>query len=149
MRIQIHRAVFAAALASSLWAVPDADKQITYEFRSFAVCPGCPTSTGGINNDGLVGASGPGQGYIYDSRNNTATAVPGALALTVPANDGIIPGITISPSGIAPFLLQRDGTVKTVPGFPGAAITAILQLNGGGDSVGWASENFQSFFSFE
>jgi hypothetical protein len=134
---------------SIMWAAQDPERQTTYQFTSFAVCPGCPTNTGGINDEGLAGAASPSQGYLYDSRTMTATAVPGALAVTIPGDNGVAPGITITPAGIVPVVREPDGTVITLPGFPGAAITAILEFNRGGAGVGWASYDFQSFFSFE
>src|SRR5690242_852787 len=89
-----HIAFTSGLLAATLLAAaPPASK---YEFRAFEVCPGCPTGTGGINDQRLVGATHvapfPVQGYIYDADTNTETPVPGALVITVPSDNGTAPG---------------------------------------------------------
>jgi hypothetical protein len=132
-----------------VWAAPQPERPLIYQFTSFVVCSGCPTNTGGINDEGLIGAAGPNQGYIYNTRTGTSTAVPGALFMTVPSDNGIVPGVTVTSAGLVPLVRERDGSITTLPGFPGAAITAILEFNGGGAAVGWASYDFASWFSFE
>ena len=97
------RAALILALGCSSWAAPPSSVPINYQLRSLTVCPGCPTATAGINDKGLVTASGPGQGYVYDIRTNIATPVPGALNTTVPSDNGAVPGITITPAGIVPW----------------------------------------------
>jgi hypothetical protein len=122
---------------------------VAYNFQPFEVCPGCSTQPGGINDEGLVGATSFPQGYLYNVKTNQSTVVPGALALTVPRDNGEVPGIAFSPMGtIVPFVRKRDASVDLLAGFPGALITAILQFNEGGESVGWASNNFVTFFGF-
>src|SRR5215470_13274509 len=101
----IRRSAFACVLAAVLSAATESREQKNYQFRSFAVCPGCPTSTGGINNEGLVGASRPGQGYVYNSKTDSATPVPGALATTVPSEKGTVPGLAAT---LMPLISQRD-----------------------------------------
>src|SRR5436190_1286096 len=65
-----------------------------YEFRTFEVCRGCTTGTGGINERGLIGAAliaddgFPVQGYVYDSKRDTAMAIPGSIVATVPSSNG-------------------------------------------------------------
>ena len=120
-----------------------------YSFQSFEVCPSCSTQTGGINDEGLVGAAQFPQGYVYDAKTNQATAIPGALAMTVPSDNGQVPGLAFGPGGlIVPLVRERDGSINLLAGFPGALVTAILQFNGEGASIGWASTNFVSFFGF-
>lgn len=126
-----------------------ASSSSSYSVRSFVVCAGCPTQTGGINNEGLVGASSPSQGYVYDSRSDAITAVPGAIATTVPNDRGQVPGITVDPSGaIVPLVRERDGTTRVLPAYPGALVTAVLVLRPDGTAVGYATTDFVTFFSF-
>jgi hypothetical protein len=124
----------------------------TYDFRTFEVCPGCSTSTGGINDSGLVGATHQGalplQGYVFNTKTNTATAVSGALAMTVPSNNGRTPGFGFAAGALVPVVREQNGTVTVLEGYPDAPITAILQFDGRGTSIGWATQNFSSFFSF-
>jgi len=146
----IHVARFAClCLAAALLA---AQPQADYEFRSFEVCPGCATATGGINNQLIVGATHQGglplQGYIFDARTNTATAVPGALAMTVPSENGRVPGFGFGPTELVPMVAEKDGTVAVLDGYPGGLITCILQFNRNGASIGWTSQDFSTFFSF-
>ena len=125
-----------------------------YEFRTFEVCPGCLTAPGGINDRGFIGATHIGvdgsglQGYVYDSNGDIATAIPGSIGATVPSNDGRTPGFGFGPGGLVPVIGERDGSATVLAGFPGAAITAILQFNRNGASVGWSSPtvNWYSFF---
>ena len=120
----------------------------TYAFQSFEACPGCSTQTGGINDAGIAGVLTPGQGYIYDMKTRVATPVPGAIAITVPGNYGRIPGATLGPDGtVLPLIREADGTTHSVPGYPGAAFTFLLELNQSGAGVGYASLDFNSFFS--
>jgi hypothetical protein len=126
-----------------------AGQATTYRFAEFTVCPGCPTSTAGINDQGLVGAAGAGRGYVYDSRTRTATAVPGAFVVTVPNDRGQVAGLTFGPGGtIVPLVRERDGATRVLAGYPGAAITAIIELRPNGAGLGWASADFTTFFSF-
>jgi hypothetical protein len=144
------------AVAASSLRGSDAAAQIVYTFRSFSVCGNCLAGTGGINDEGLVGVSASSsgnplqaQGYLYNSRSDTAVAVPGSLGMDVPSDNGTAPGLTSGPPPLRPFIRQRDGTVQILDGFPGALLTNILQFNGRGASVGYASLDFVSFFSFE
>jgi hypothetical protein len=127
---------------------------LTISSALFAVCEGCATTPGGINDEGLAGAAliapnfFPVQGYIFDTKKNTVTAVPGALWMTVPAENGIAPGAGFGPGGIVPVVLGKDGTAKTLEGYPGAGFTSILQFNTNGWSIGSASQNFATWFSF-
>jgi hypothetical protein len=90
----------------------------------------------------------PVQGYVYDISSNTATPIPGSVSATVPSDNGIVPALGFGPGGIVPLVRERDGSVTTLAGFPGSAITSILQFNRNGASVGWASTNFIDWFSF-
>jgi hypothetical protein len=113
------------------------------------VCPGCPTSTAGINDAGLVAAAGPTGGYVVDSRSGAATAVPGTLATTVPNSRGQVPAVAFGPGGtLVPTIREPDGALRPLAGYPGAPITAILELHPNGEAMGWASLDFRSFFSF-
>jgi hypothetical protein len=135
-------------------AVLTAAQPANYQFRTFAVCAGCATAVGGINDEGLAGAAliapnfFPVQGYVFDTKKNTATAVPGTLLMTVPADNGMVPGAGFGPGAIVPFVLGSDGTVKTLGGYPGAGFTSILQFNRNGWSVGSATQDFATWFSF-
>jgi hypothetical protein len=56
----------------ALGAMLAAEPAQTYHFRNFAVCEGCSTRTGGINDERLVGAirtsaDFPVQAYVYDA----------------------------------------------------------------------------------
>jgi len=138
------------ASTTQILAAPPADLKINYQFRSLSVCSGCATTAGGINDEGLVGASSPTQGYVLNVRTGMATPIQGALAVTVPGDNGVVPGITATSTGIVPLVRTSDGAIHVLPGFPGATITAIVQFNLlATRSVGWASADFASFFSFE
>ncbi len=120
-----------------------------YDFHSFQVCPGCSTQTGGINNAGLVGVDVNDQGYLYDSKAGTALLGPAGAFFTVPNNNGRVPGALANSDGtFAPIVREPNGTVTTYPGYPGAAFTAFLGLNAAGGSVGYASLDFNRWFSF-
>ena len=120
-----------------------------YTFHLLDACAGCVTGANGISNNGLVGAGANGQGYVYDSKLGTWTSVPGTFVMTVPANNGEAPGLTIGNFGApAPVIRDRDGTVRQVPGFPGSRITAIIQLDDNGSGVGWTSADVVHWFSF-
>src|SRR5262252_1623011 len=103
----------AAHLAGFLFAgaLLTAAQPANYQFRTFAVCEGCATAPAGINDEGLVGAAliapnfFPVQGYVFDARKSTATAVPGAFVMTVPSDNGIAPGAGFGPGGIVPVVL--------------------------------------------
>ena len=110
--------------------------------------PGCSTQTGGINDAGLVGAESPDAGYLYDSVSGTSTAFPGAF-ITVPGNNGRVPGGAFQPNGtVVPLIREANGTLNTYPGYPGTALTVLLELNSQGTGVGYASVDFTSFFGF-
>lgn len=147
--IQVARFTTILAAAALLTAAESGPR---YQFRAFEVCQGCPTATGGINDSGLVGATHqlglPLQGYIFDTRTNRASPVPGTLVTTVPSENGSVPGFGIGAGGLVPIVRDQNGNVTVLDGFPGAAITAILQFDAGGASIGWASLDFQTFFSF-
>jgi hypothetical protein len=102
---------FAGILATaSLLAAARPDND--YKFRTFEVCKGCPTETGGINDRGLVGAlrlgpSGPVQGYVFNAQTSVVTPVPGALAITVPSNSGRVPGLGL---GVAAIWFRWSGS---------------------------------------
>jgi hypothetical protein len=147
--IQAARFTTILAAATLLTAAETGSR---YRFRTFEVCQGCPTATGGIDDTGLVGATYQGavplQGYIFDTRTNTASPVPGSLAMTVPSDSGRVPGFGFGPGGLVPIIREQNGTVTVLEAYPGAVITALLQFNGSGASIGWASQNFTTFFSF-
>ena len=133
----------------------DSARRTLYTFQSFSVCPGCLAATGGINDAGLVGslASTTGNpflttGYVYDSRAGSSTEVPGSAGMDVPSDNGIVPGLTAGAPPLLPLVRKRDGTVQTLAGYPGALLTNVLQYNGRGASVGYASLDFTSFFGF-
>ena len=146
--------VTAHAQVSAELDVAAATSGARYEFRTFEVCPDCPTGTGGINDRGFIGAqllAADGsllQGYVYDSKSDTATAIPGSVGATVPSNDGRTPGLGFGPGGLVPVIGERDGSATVLAGFPGAVVTAILQFNRNGASVGWSSQDFVNWHSF-
>jgi hypothetical protein len=147
-----HIALTSALLAAAnlLLAAPPTAK---YEFRAFAVCQGCPTATGGISDQRLIGAAQtaplfPVQGYIYDANTNTATAVPGTVVITVPSDNGTAPGLGFGPGGPVPLIVDQRQNVTALAGYPGAAFTSVLQFNRNSASVGYASSDFASWFSF-
>lgn len=149
----ILTARFAIILASvSLLAA--AQPGTDYKFRTFEVCKGCPTATGGINDRDIVGAvhvgpSGPVQGYLFNAQSHIVTPVPGTLSITVPSNSGRAPGLGVGPGGdLVPVIREQDGSVTVLDGYPGALFTTILQLNSEGAGIGYASKNFTTWFSF-
>jgi hypothetical protein len=144
----------AHAQVAPRWEVAAASSGAHYEFRTFEVCPGCLTGTGGINDRGFIGAAliaadgSALQGYVYDSNAGIAIAIPGSLAATVPSTNGRTPGWGFGPGGLVPVIGERDGSATVLAGFPGAAITAILQFSRDGASVGWSSQDFVVVYSF-
>ena len=128
----------AYAQVSTEWEAAAARSGARYEFRTFEVCPGCLTGTGGINDRGFIGAAliaadeSALQGYVYDSKADTATAIPGSVAATVPSTNGRTPGWGFGPGGFVPVIEERDGSATVLAGFPRAVITAILQFGRNG-----------------
>jgi len=149
MKLAVHLTGLLYATALLTAAQP-----VNYQFRTFTVCQGCATNFGGINDQGLVGAAliapnfFPVQGYVFDSRKNAATAVPGALLMTVPADNGIEAGLGFGPGGFEPLVVGTDRTGKVLKGYPCAGFTDILQFNRNGWSIGDASQDFATWFSF-
>ena len=88
----------------------------TYTFRFFEVCPACSTGTGGINNSGIaVLLTMPaGRGICTMARPPSVVT-----AVTVPHNNGRIPGAWLDSDGIfQPIVREPDGSFTTYPGYP-------------------------------
>jgi hypothetical protein len=124
-----------------------------YSFESFEGCPGCSTSTGGINNSGVIGVGVrfPGQffstGYIYYSRTHVSTPIPNSIGCFVPNNRGQITIGAFAPAGqIVTLLRERDGSMSPLENFPGAPLTLLIELNDTGSGTGYATRDFTSFF---
>jgi hypothetical protein len=68
--------------------------------------------------------------------------------MSVPSNNGTAPGFGFGPGGLVPLVADPRQNVTVLAGYPGAAITTILQFNRNGAGVGSASADFATFFSF-
>jgi hypothetical protein len=63
--------------------------------------------------------------------------------MDVPGNNGITPGLSTT---LQPLIRRRDGTVQILAGIPNGLLTNVLEYNGRGEGVGYASLDFVTFF---